>query len=112
MFSRNDSVEVQTDLAIDDPSKSFDQAGGLILGFAGFDNLIQWSAGRDGECTLVDGLVAGVKFGDDEMARCTERQHSGIVCIVVGAETGETWQQSMMQVENPSASELPASLSR
>ena len=85
----NDSMEVQVDFSINHAADSFDQARRFVLRFALGDHFLDRCAGRDGECPLIDGLVARVQLRDNEMAGSTKGQHACIESIVIGAETRE-----------------------
>lgn len=72
----------------------------------------QRRSGSDGESVLVDDLIAGIQFRDDEVNRRPERQHVASVSVLVRMEAGERWQQAVMQIDDPPASESPAGARR
>ena len=60
-------METELHLTVEHAAQSLHQAIGFMVHFADSHNLVQGRAGGNGESILVDDLVAGVEFGDDEM---------------------------------------------
>lgn len=52
-------------------------------------NRLQRRSGSDGKGALVDDLIAGIQFRDDEVDRRSERQHVASVGVLIRMEAGE-----------------------
>ena len=100
------------DFAIDDPSNALNEACGFIFACSAGDDGFQVGSRIDAEGALIDCLVARVKFGNDEMASRPVGQHSGPEGVMVGAETWEAGKQSVVQIDNSAAGELPTRAGR
>lgn len=102
-------MEVQFDFAIDDATQALDQARRLVVGFPLPLDCFEWRAGFDGERALMDDLIAGIKFRNDEMDGRSERQHVTAVSVLIRAKAGEWRQQPMMQIDDATSGESPTS---
>ncbi len=69
---RNHAVKMQLHFTIQHATHSFDQTAWLVVLAATPDDFLELHSGRDRHGLLVDDLVAGVEFRDNEVARCTE----------------------------------------
>ena len=89
-------MKVQLDFAVDNAADAFDDARRFVVSLALAFDVCQLSSWSHGECALMDDLIAGVEFGDDEVDRCSERQHVASVRILIRMEAGERRQQTVM----------------
>jgi hypothetical protein len=92
----DDTMKMKDDLAIHYPANPLDQTLRFIIFLAALNDLLQSSPGRHGEGRLMDGLIAGIEFGNNEVAGSAKSQHPGSEGIVVGTQSRETRKQSMM----------------
>ena len=109
---RHNAVKVQVNLSLNDAAKALHQTCRFVLRFTSVDDRLEWRSRCNSKRTLVDRLVSGIQFRDDEVAGGAKGEHARVVGIVIGAETWESRQQAMVQVDNPSSGELPAGLGR
>ena len=105
--SRN-SLEVQFNLSIDHAPQTFDKADWFVVRFALPLDFFECCARRNGESRLMDYLISGIQFGNDEMSRGSKRQHMVSICIGVRPETWKRGQQAVMQIDDSSTCKLPA----
>ena len=82
-------MEVQLNFAVDDAADAFDETGRFVVALPLAFDRIERSSGSHGECALVDDLIAGVEFGDDEVNRRSEGQHVARVRILIRMEAGK-----------------------
>ena len=67
-LSRDEAVVVEFDFTVDDPANAFDQTLWFVVFLSDADNLFQIHSVRNGKRGLLDDLVPGIQFGNDEMA--------------------------------------------
>ena len=100
-------MEVQFHFSIDDPPHPLNQAAWLVIRFTLPLDLFQGSSGEHCKCALMDDLVSGIQFGNDEVDGRSVRQHPMLIRIFVRTESREWWQKAMVQIDNSSC-ESPA----
>lgn len=82
-------MKVQLHLTINDAADALDQTARLVVGLADADDVVERFTRGDGEGGLVDDLVSGVKFWNDEVARRSVSQHPIRIRVVIGPNAGE-----------------------
>ena len=95
-LSRYDPMKMQLDLSINDSANALNEAAGLIFGFTNLDDIGQRGAGSNAERFLIDYLVTGIEFRNDEMAGTSKCKHVCRVRIMIRLDAGKSWQQAMV----------------
>jgi hypothetical protein len=107
-----DSMEVEFHFSIDNSPQTFHQAVRLVIGFALSLDVSQRRPGQHAERSLIDDLIAGIQFRNDKMNGGSKAQHVMLISIFIWTKARKRWQQSMMQIDDSAAGELPAQLRR
>ena len=101
-------MEVQFNFPINDSPESFKQTIGFVIRFAKPLDISEGGSGQDAESSLVDDLIAGIQFRHDEMDGRPKAEHVMLVSILVRTKAGKRRQQTVVQIDNTTASKLPA----
>ena len=107
----HDAVEMKLDFTGQDSSQAFDQAIRFVIRFTLAFDVFQRSSRQNSKGALMDDLVAGTQFGNDEMDGGSKAKHVVLMSVFVRTKSGERRQQSVVQVDDAATRKLPAQFS-
>ena len=108
----DDSMEMQFYFSIDDSTHTLHQASWFVLILPLKDDLFQRCPRLHGKGRLVNDLIAGIEFRDDEVAGRSEGEHTHLHRVMIRANSGKAGKEAVVKIDDPPPSEFPACIRR